>query len=81
MNAIKAGEISIYTLAEEADEATNLEDSVSEKEKSAVIWLQSGLWTKKPEELEKVWKENVERSIYYFFRFFAIYLFTLWLKG
>ena len=35
MNAIGAAEISIETLTEEADEATNLEDIASDKEKSA----------------------------------------------
>ena len=37
MKAVRAGEISIYTLAEEGDEATNLEGSVSDKVNSAVI--------------------------------------------
>ena len=35
MNAIRAAEISIKTLTEEADEATNLEDFASDKEKSS----------------------------------------------
>ena len=37
MNAIRAAEISMKTLTEEADEATNLEDFASDKEKSAVV--------------------------------------------
>ena len=37
MNAIRAAEISSNTLTEEADEATNLEDFSSDKEKSAVV--------------------------------------------
>ena len=35
VNAIIAAEISVYTLAEEADEATKLEDFSSDKENSA----------------------------------------------
>ena len=35
MNEITAAEIYIKTLTEEADEATNLEDFASDKEKSA----------------------------------------------
>ena len=35
MNAIRAADIYIQTLTKEADEATNLEDLASDKEKSA----------------------------------------------
>ena len=35
MNAIRAAEIYIYTSTDEADEATNLEDTASDKENSA----------------------------------------------
>ena len=35
MNVIRAAEISIYTSTDEADEATNLEDTASDKENSA----------------------------------------------
>ena len=35
VNVIRAAEISIYTSSDEADEATNLEDTASDKENSA----------------------------------------------
>ena len=35
VNVIRAAEISIYTLTDEADEASNLEDTASDKENSA----------------------------------------------
>ena len=35
MNAIGASDIPIHTLTDEADEATNLEDTASDKENSA----------------------------------------------
>ena len=35
MNAIRAAEIYIYTMTDEANEATNLEDTASDKEHSA----------------------------------------------